>query len=39
MANARISNFNGQNGGIYIADTDPHTGHFQAIAANSAMRI
>lgn len=39
MANARISNFNGQNGGRYITDTSTYTGNFQAIYANSAVVI
>lgn len=39
MANARISNFNGQNGGRYITDTATYTGSFQAIYANAACVI
>ena len=39
MANARISNFDGQNGGRYITDTAAYTGTFQAIYANSAVVI
>ena len=39
MANARISNVNGQNGGVYITDTGTYTGNFQAIYAHTTCAI
>ncbi len=33
MANSNIRNLKGENGGIYITDTNAHTGDFDAITA------
>ena len=33
MSNSRGTNNKGQSGGIYITDTDAHTGDFDAITA------
>ena len=39
MANARISNNNGQNGGKYVTDTSANTGSFQAVFAHTTTVI